>query len=186
MSKYNNYDNFEKVLKKIKKDSNRVNFQFSLDRFANTSSDISSIDSLFSDVIGTYFSYAYENKEEIENIIATIIYELIDYFIFAMEGSDDFRVDIFDGIKDKYFLIEFNDIQMKQDRFDEFQDLLEVISFKSVRDEYISILEDNKKEIYLEKKFCILFLIADYKAKFLAEIDKGSNKVNTFKLLIKL
>ena len=183
MQKYNNYDNFDKALKKIKKNGNKVCFQFSLTKFMKLHS---SIESLFSDVIASYFSYAYENKEEIENIIATIIYELVDYFIFISEGSEDFVIDIFDGIKDKYFLVEFNDISMAKDRLAIFIELLKTISFKSVRDEYISILESNKKEIYVEKNFCILFLIADYKAKFFAEIDEDNNKINTFKILIKL
>ena len=183
MEKYNNYDNFEKVLKKIKQDSNKVSFQFSLDKFIY---DGSSMDSYFADTIGSYFSYIYDNKEEVENIIATVIYELIDYFTFIASNNDFLSINIFDGIKDKYFLIEFSDMNLSDNNFDNFVELLKTISFKSVRNEYMAILEDNKKEVYVEKKFCILFLVADYKAKFSSEIDEDSKRIKNFRMLIKL
>ena len=184
MKLYNNYDNFDKVLTKIKKESNRASFGFLLSEFPRD--DNFSIESSFADLMGSYFSYAYDNKEETENLISTVVYELIDYFSFISIKDEDLKIDFFDGIEDKYFLIEFNDIQLGNDCFQRFNDLLNNITSKSVRDEYISILEDNKKEIYLEKNFCILFLVADYKAKIFAEIDEIQHKINTFKILIKL
>ena len=184
MRQYNNYDNFKKVLTKIKKNSNRASFDFLISELPRDGDF--SIESSFSDLMGSYFSYAYDNKEVLENLIATVVYELIDYFSFISAEGKDLRIDFFDGIKDKYFLVEFNDLQIGGDSLKKFGEFLNDISFKSVRNEYISVLEDNKKEIYLEKSFCILFLIADYKAKFFAEIDEVQQKINTFKILIKL
>ncbi|MFW5799587.1 MAG: slr1658 superfamily regulator [Spirochaetota bacterium] len=162
--------NFDKISNQ--KEEFLLKLEFSVDDFKSMWKRCN----LVSNYIAEYSSYNFEPEDKAENLISTVINELIEFITPISE--DNTKVDIsFKQYKDN-ILFEIGNV-LKSEKIKEYENILENINKKNIEELYFNIIsqletEDNNKE------FGLLMLANDYKGNIsskLYEKEKAITRV---------
>jgi hypothetical protein len=124
---------------------------------------------LVANYVAEYASYFFEHKDRAENVISSVLYELLEYIVGM--SLDDSELALGLNARDGRLFFEIATSAAARERFGEHQELLADLSQGNLDDTYRRMLTSGSETRGSPWSLGIAMLAHDYRAEFSTSVD---------------
>lgn len=127
---------------------------------------------LLSNYIGEYLKYFFDKKDRSENLISTVIYELLTYLVNCANLDGDVQVSINHNQENIIFDLSSS---INEESKDSIVALFNILSDGNVGDYFISLLTNPYDELVIRADYGLFMILHDYKAQIALSYDEKTD-----------
>lgn len=131
---------------------------------------------LLSNYIGEYTKFNFEKKDRAENLISTVLYELVSYLVSLSNSENNINVS-FNNTESK---IIFNLMTaIKKENKEKIETLYQKLNKEDISNYFLELLANSDKELSIENDYGLFMIVNDYNAII-------SSRFNTESLVLEM
>ncbi len=129
---------------------------------------------LVSNYFAEYSSFLFEQKDRAENLISTVLYELIEGLTRCAERNADILIKLV--TLGQFLVFELSTISPPENRA-ALEETVKVINRKDLDDTYFSVIASEKPENPASDYFGLVLIAHDYNGEFALNVNASNNVI---------